>query len=385
MKMVSENLSTDITSLVETAENKWIPRWFDLFSNPNGGFFERLDQSGEPIDLPRRLLSQCRQIIVYSLTSNKTYTQKLNEAFDFIKQHYFIPDTGGSIFSLNSKNEVHDHTYDLYAHAFILLTCSQYYKATQNEDALAYAKTTLNFIKSHFPLHIGYAESLDSDLKPRQTIRRQNPHMHLLEGCIFMYETSKDEAYKETADEIISLFLNNFFDQKTSTLGEFFDHDLKLHPQEGYKIEAAHHGEWIWLLSRYKNISDQYSHQINSSMTGLWNFIFTHGFDQKSGGVFNVQDTNGSIIEGNKRIWTSFEVLRAANVMRIHTENPKDCINIMTRLIDTITNHYVDVETGNWNETLAQDLTPITNYLPATTPYHIYPILNEIKESLNHQ
>lgn len=377
------NILKQVNLLVKSAEDIWIPRWFDLFSSRNGGFHERLDKNGTPIELPRRLLSQCRQIIVYSLASNNAYKDKLNETFEFIKQHYFVPETGGSVFSLNEKNEIHDHTYDLYAHAFILLTCAQYYRATQNKEALTYAKTTLNFIKDNFSLPIGYAESLDNNLNSISAIRRQNPHMHLLEGCIFMYETSNDPAYKTIVDKLIALFLNNFFDHNTGTLGEFFDYNLKSHPQEGHKIEAAHHGEWIWLLSRYKNISDQYTDEINSTTEKLFQFIFNHGLDRKHGGIFNIQNREGDVIQDNKRIWTVFEVLRAANVMRTNMKYQKDSEKNMSNLISTIQENYIDMDTGNWNEVLNKNLTPIIDYLPATTPYHIYPILKEINNLIS--
>ena len=375
------NIQEQVNLLVKNAENIWIPRWFDLFSNPHSGFHERLDQSGTPIDLPRRLVSQCRQIIVYSLASNDAYTGKLNDAFDFIKQHYFIPETGGSVFSLNTENKIHDHTYDLYAHAFVLLACAQYYKATKNEEALSYAKTTLNFIKDHFALHIGYAESLDSDLVPLRTIRRQNPHMHLLEGCIFMYGVTKDNTYKDVADTLVSLFLNKFFNTEKGVLHEFFDENLNVHPQEGHKIEAGHHGEWIWLLTNYKNIFGQQSNAIDSSIDDLFAFVVKYGVDFQKGGVINSHDSEtNTVIDSNKRIWTCFEIFRAASIMYGYAEHKENAEKIMLLLLNNIHNDYINIKTGRWKEILDKGMKSVTDFLPATTPYHIYPILKEIKK-----
>lgn len=375
-------IKKQVSGLVYHAENLWIPHWFGAFSNSNGGFYERLDKEEQPIDLPRRLLSQCRQIIVYSIASNKEYTTKLKDSFAFIKKYYFIPETGGSIFSINSENNgKHDHKYDLYAHAFILLACAQYYKATGEEEALAFAKATLNFIKKNFPLRVGYAESLDAALKPVSTMRRQNPHMHLLEGCLSLYEVSKDEDYKKIADQLVSLFLTNFFDKEKRVLHEFFDEDLNVHPIEGYKIEAGHHGEWIWLLTNYQNIFDQQKDTINSAIDDLFTFVIKYGVDFQKGGVFNGHDSKtNTVIDSDKRIWTCFEILRAASIMQGRADHRDNAEKIMLLLLDNINNDYINIRTGRWQEVLDKDMKPVVDYYPATTPYHIYPILKEIEQ-----
>jgi len=33
---------------------------------------------------------------------------------------------------------------------------------------------------------------------------------------------------------------------------ESFDDDLNIHKDEGHKVEAGHHGEWVWLIDQYQ-------------------------------------------------------------------------------------------------------------------------------------
>jgi mannose-6-phosphate isomerase len=372
-------MPTSLIKLLELAEDTWIPEWFQLFSdNKNCGFFERLDKNNLPLDTSKRLLSQCRQIIVYATAENTAaYRPKLDEAFQFIIDKYHNPDTGGSVFSLNQDGSTHDSKYDLYAHAFVILTCATYYKATQNKDALNFARATLNFIKEHFPMERGYAEALDKNLKPIDSMRRQNPHMHLMEACIYMYEISGDSDYLDIAHEMLELFYNYFLDQDTQTLREFFDNDLTPHSTEGHKIEAGHHAEWIWLLKRYQEVSNSDDPRIEQTMSILFTWIKTHGIDSKFGGVFNMQDHQGKILDTNKRIWCQFEVLRAASIITNDPKHQKDAQKIIKNLTEIIENNYIDVKTGVWNETLKQDLKIQTNHLPATTSYHIYLALKD--------
>lgn len=365
----------NLTDLINQAEQVWIPNWLNLFSdNEKGGFHERLDFEGKSIDAPRRLLTQCRQIVVYSyaLKNDDKYQSKILDGFDYIKEHYFQEKTGGSFFSLNIQtNEIIEDKYDLYAHAFIILACASYLNVEDDTEVEAFAKTTLNFVKDSFrnKQFGGFEEALDKELKPVPSIRRQNPHMHLFEACVHMYEAAGDQDYLDVADEILELFFEKFFDAETKTLGEFFEEDLTPHKKEGHIIEAGHHAEWVWLLKKYEEVSNSSDPRINQTINDLFDFVMSHGIDQELGGVFNTQDRQGQVIDSNKRIWVLLETIRACAVMK--ASEP------MNNALNTLISHYIDTETGLWNEILSKDLKPVTDYRPGTTPYHVYPVLKD--------
>lgn len=376
------NSLNKIKDLSIYADQIWIPNWFEWFNDTeNGGFYERLDKNKQPLDHPKRLLSQCRQIIVYAqylrnnnITSGKIW-DKLHTAFDYVIQFHHNKTTGGFHFSIDKQNNISDTHYDLYAHAFVILMCREYFETTKNQEALDVGKSTLSFIHQHFRAPIGYHEALDENLTPIERQRRQNPHMHLLEACICMRETTQDSAYAETATEMIDLFFNHFLDPKTKTITEFFDNNLHPCPQEGHKIEAGHHAEWIWLLSEYQRVTKTQSDKIEDITNTLFGWIKTHGIDKEYGGVYNVQSPQGDIIDANKRIWAQFETLRACVVMSQKTSYKTAATEMGETLTETIKGNYIDLKTGPWNEILSQDLKSESDFLPATTPYHIYPIL----------
>src|SRR5690349_20905721 len=141
--MTSRQLLSD---LHDTALKTWVLHWFELFADETGGFHERLDASGKSLNLPKRLVTQCRQVMVYAQAGDTAYSGKLHDGFDFIRRNYFIPATGGSVFSLT------DPHYDLYALGFVLSACAAYYGATKNTLALEYAAQTIQFINQSFLL-----------------------------------------------------------------------------------------------------------------------------------------------------------------------------------------------------------------------------------------
>jgi|GEM_PF-302033 len=373
----------NLIHLIDCAEETWLPNWFSLFSDKNGGFHERLNSAAEPLDIPKRLLTQCRQIIVYSQyiyktrPENSVFFNKINEGFEFITDHYHNHQTGGCVFSLDKDKTIRDHQYDLYAHAFVILACAEYLNATKNPKALTFAKTTLDFIRNNFQMEYGYAETLDQNLNIIPAIRRQNPHMHLMEACLFMYEVSQDKDYMDMADQMLDLFSNKFFDSKTKTLGEFFTDNLRPHPTEGHKIEAGHHAEWIWLLEKYQNASGTTDPRLEQIKDSLFTWVKTHGIDKNFGGIYNTQDRQGEVIDENKRIWCLFETLRASAIMAQNSNHSDDALKIINQLSAVIEKHYIYPDTGHWNEILNRDLSVQTGLLPATTPYHIYPALKD--------
>lgn len=381
------NSLNKISMLAQKADKIWIKNWFEWFNDTvNGGFYERLDENYEPCSMPKRLLSQCRQIITYAQylrhnqISDGPIYNKVCETFEFIQKHYTTCHKGGYIFSIDQNGKPVDVKYDLYAHAFVILMCAEYYKATKEDKAYQAAQKTLAFISEHFRADIGFHEALDENLSPIPLTRRQNPHMHLMEACTFAYVAFDDQAFLDVSEEILDLFFDRFLDTKTNTFSEFFDDDLGYCTQNGHKIEAGHHAEWIWLFEKYQSVRGQKSKRIETMMPKLFDWVITHGIDKTHGGVYNVQTPSGDIIDSDKRIWCQFETLRACAVMSRHDEYRQKANKLADQLINTIEQKYIDVSTGTWDEILNQKLNSISDYLPATTPYHIYPALKDCKK-----
>lgn len=364
-----------LAEIFAKCETIWVPRWFREFSNPEGGFHERLDQSGMPIeDIPRRLLTQCRQIMVYSIyhirNPNDQIAAKLHEAFQFIIKNYSSHTSGGFHFSINSSGGIQDSKYDLYGHAFVILACAAYYNAFHNAEALKVAKNTLTFIKSRFQLKTapGLTEALDENLQPIPGIRRQNPHMHLMEACIYMFEACGDPEYLKVADDMLALFYSHLCID--GSIREFFDDQLIPHKETGSIVEAGHHAEWVWLLARYQEIKGCSLPKAVDTMATLFSWVANHGFDGVRGGIYNSQNTQGNPVDKDKRIWPVFEALRASAVMLHHAPNDNLAMSVARRAIGLIGN-YVGHD-GAWVEMMDGAMSEKSDYRPGTTPYHIY-------------
>lgn len=369
--------------------HRWVPKWYDAFSDPvNGGFYERLGHGFQPVFTgSRRLLTQCRQLSIYSHAVLQKdaghFRPALTKNFEHIVRHYHVPETGLWWFSMDDQRRGADSTCDLYALCFVIFSFSHYGRATADERARQLALSTIELIDTRFRMEgrAGFAEALDASFNPLPQMRRQNPHMHLLEACLFAYESFGDAVFLTIADEMVGLFYNYFFDAKDCALGEFFTDDLLPHPEEGRRVEPGHYFEWVWLLKQHAALTGDKSRHDETCLQ-LLNWANTHGWDTRYGGIYDVLDPDGTVLVDTKRLWPFTEALKANSMMLDSVPDKEPIKQRIAEMVDVFRRQYMQ-ERGFWVEWLSRDLTPQSDYMPGTTPYHVYLGIMETRRYLH--
>jgi mannose-6-phosphate isomerase len=366
-----------------------VPKWYEgFYDQQSGGFYERLGKGFKPVLTGnRRLLTQCRQLALYSHASLQKecrhFHPDLKRHFCHIVNTYYVTKTGGWRFSADDERQPLDETSDLYALAFVIFSFSHYYRVTRDGKSEILARSTLDFIRNHFRLNgkPGYAEALDENLNPLKKVRRQNPHMHLLEACLFAYETWGDSNYLLEADKMVSLFYEYFFDPEKVLLGEYYDDDLGRDHEKGRVIEPGHYFEWVWLLKKHAAAQEQPDRH-DEACALLLKFANEHGWDKEFGGIYDELEASGEVRKDSKRLWPFTEAIKANALMLDNGINKDFLKERMAGMIDLFRRSYMD-ERGFWTEWLNRDLTPVTNYMPGTTPYHVYFGIMETRAVMN--
>jgi len=125
---MASGIHSTVRSLQYRLQIRWVPKWYEAFSDPNGGFYERLGKGFKPVLTgQRRLVTQCRQLAIYSHAAQgqtKTPFRALEAQFDFIVNHYHDEQTGQWHFALEDNSAVADRTCDLYAITFVIFSFS---------------------------------------------------------------------------------------------------------------------------------------------------------------------------------------------------------------------------------------------------------------------
>jgi mannose-6-phosphate isomerase len=287
------------------------PTWLAYgVDRARGGFFEALDLETKTCAAEfRRLRVVARQIYVFSEAHRAGLAgaaEAVHLGLRFLERHAVHPQ-GGYAWRFDLDHRAIDFSRDLYDHAFVLLALASATSVVGVERLRPEALHLLAWIERDF-LHPdgGYLESL-----PHALPRRQNPHMHLLEATLAAYEAFGDVRFIECAHRLLDVFASRLFDGQSGALPEYFDEALRPVRKGGvFLVEPGHHCEWVWLLHRYQVLTARRG-DIAEISRRLMAFVDRFGIDPVHGGLVDVVDSGGELVEGAARLWPQTERLKA--------------------------------------------------------------------------
>jgi mannose/cellobiose epimerase-like protein (N-acyl-D-glucosamine 2-epimerase family) len=373
-KNVKHDEHPDLAALRRALFDRALPLWRDRgWDERHGGFHDRLDVALDPVALPaKRLLVQCRQLFVFSnaavIAPERGWADIAQRGYAFLTEHYWDARHGGWFFSVAPSGAPHDRRKDTYGQAFALFALAHYAKVFQSDAALALAEQTLDGLEQHVAAQNGgFHEATEDDWRIIAAVRRQNPHMHLLEAFLALYEVTGNARYRRAALDMMQLLGSVFVDPATATLGEFFDAEWQPDPVKGAVVEPGHHFEWYWLLHRAAKL-------FATAPLGLAERLFAwadrHGVDTVHGGVFDQLHRDGSIVADGKRLWPLTEAIRAYALRGREQGRSGD-----RRMAATLTAHllrcYADERSG-FREHLDRSGGVIVNEVFASSLYHVF-------------
>jgi mannose/cellobiose epimerase-like protein (N-acyl-D-glucosamine 2-epimerase family) len=375
---VEVRLKPAAARLGEWASQQALPLWATAgFDREHGRFEERLSLRGEPLtEVPQRLMVQARQIFSYGLAARRGWYHGARELVEvayasMVRDFHRRDGRDGWVFSISRDGAISDATRDLYAHAFVLLGIASYVRAGGARTALSLADETLAFIESHLRAPAG--GYLDAMPRPDR-LRRQNPHMHMLEGLLSLWSASGERRYLAQAEKIFGLFAARFFRPDPGVLGEYFDDTLA--PAAGTTgeiVEPGHHYEWIWLLRWLERESGR---EVQPYVDALYRHADAHGYDGE-GLVMDELLRDGRPHKRSRRAWPITEAIKG-NLAEAALGRPGS-VDKVVALADRLHDRFLTQDPqGGWMDRLDEHGRPATDFMPASTLYHILCMLDEL-------
>ncbi len=347
-----------------------LPFWADAgVDRVHGGFHEALDLHGRPAGVDfRRLRVTCRQIYVYAHSATLGFSAGLPAArrgFEYLVSKAWLGGDKGWARLLTPRGDVSDGAPDLYDHAFVLFALGWLHRAGGDPEPIAWAHRTLDFLEARMrhPTAPGFLH-----VRPAVGWRLQNPHMHLLEAALCLYEATGGARFADLAHELVELFTTRFFDGRTGTLGECFTEDLARAPGEaGRRVEPGHHFEWAWLLASHQRLLGTPVAELARPLVA---FAERHGVHPESGATFNAVREDGLPIDRGSRTWPNTERIKAhIALFELDGTDPRAPIAQSTRLLlDRYLAHH---PAGTWLDHFDGEGRPIAETIPAGTLYHL--------------
>jgi mannose/cellobiose epimerase-like protein (N-acyl-D-glucosamine 2-epimerase family) len=279
-----------------------------------------------------------------------------------------------------------DSARDAYDQAFVLFALAWYFRATGNADAIDMADLTYAFMTERLadPRYGGFLEQYVPGLEGAKLPRRQNPHMHLLEALLALYEATGDSIWLQRSEALVELFKTRFVDRETGALIEFFAEDWS--PAAGLRgqiREPGHQFEWVWLLFAFFRHSRDES--VLPYAERLYRFGAHFGVDREAGlrgAVFDEVDAQGEVIADTKLLWPQTEFVKAC-AARWEWLRDEEALRAMQAHLVLIARHYMRADGAAWHNQLARDGTPIASTTAARLLYHLFLAMAEADRVLS--
>jgi len=280
-----------------------LPLWWTRGADRAGGFFERLDLSGAPVDLPRRLRVQARQSYVYALAGRLGWSGPAAEAH----QHGLAAVLAGRgddglYGALPRSGLALDGMGLLYEQGFVLLALAAAHARSKDAALEAAARALLDRLSDFAHPLGGYGEApgLASPLFA-------NPNMHLFESFQAWSATSADAIWREGAAGLAELAQEQLVDAESGALGEVFGPDWSRPVAHADRfVWPGHLYEWAWLLMDW---ADADASTLVSALH-LTEVAERIGVDSAGYAIFAVDDQMKPSDRG-ARLWSQTERLRA--------------------------------------------------------------------------
>ncbi|MEM1106883.1 MAG: AGE family epimerase/isomerase [Pseudomonadota bacterium] len=348
-----------------------LPFWAERGLHPKLGFRERLTMDGAPIeDADSRVRLQARQTFCFAF--GKALGWHDARAGDLIARGVDVlvnacrrPD-GLYGARMAHAGGLSDARADLYDTAFALLALS--WAASAGVDAAQdHARAASQAIETELrrpPAEGGYREAL-----PAPKLRLQNPHMHLFESSLALFNAVGDPAALARAGAIYRLLSSRFL-TPSGALREVFAPDWG--PAEGDHFEAGHQYEWVWLLSEHARIQGAAP---PPEVDGLYRTA--RALTGADGAVALAHGLDGHVLDATERTWGLTEALKA-HLARLEAGDAgagAAATQTFDRMWDR---HIAPAPEGGWLDRYGPDGAPVLDDMTAATGYHIYVAVAEM-------
>lgn len=341
-----------------------LPLWWRIGADhANGGYHERIDFQGRPVDLPRRSRVAARMAYSYREAGRLGWRGPWREAgrhaLTSLRERFMRDDA--TVIAAVRQDGGSDETFDLYNQAFALLAYACGHQALDPDgDWRSRAVTLVGTLRRDFANPGGGFREDRAGTPPF----RANPHMHLIEAALDWMAFDDDPIWRRLADEIAALCIERFIDAQSGALFELFTADWDPVVADGGGIvEPGHHYEWAFLLDRWARLTGR---QRPAAVAKLIAFADQSGIDRARGVAVNGVRLDGSVADAVARLWPQTERLRCYVVDARSGDDAR-----LGAAVETLQGYLDAPVPGLWYENRAADGTFVVDAAPATSLYHI--------------
>ena len=379
MKKPAKKLSKQAARYEEWLHQASAPLWWKNNRLSNGAFFEALDFEGQPVkDNRSRVRVQARQIYAFSLAwklgyRKKSLPAKLERSIERFLATCLGPEGLPGREVDIERGVLTQARPDLYNTAFALMALAQSRKVVKGRVVDGPIGKMLDALDRHLAHEEGngYREFL-----PANTIRLQNPHMHLFESFLVLYKITGNPEVHDRAEMLLNFIRDTFFDEAAGVVQEKANPALEM--QTG-QYEPGHSMEWVWLLGWRSRLFDV---PLDPFAVKLYTHYLSAGIAEGEAPMELTVDQTP--VDSTRRLWSQTESLRAH--LAIAERGPEELAGpALERAVvcaKAIRDDWLEPAVpGGWLDHFDANGELIASDMPASMCYHLWGLVLEMRRS----
>ncbi|MBK8953083.1 MAG: AGE family epimerase/isomerase [Chitinophagaceae bacterium] len=289
----------------------------------NGGFYGSVSNDNIPdTAAPKGIVLYSRILwtfsSAYGMNPKPEYLGMAKRAYEYILNFFIDKKFGGVYWSVDEKGHMLDGKKQIYRLGFCIYGLSEYYKISNDEEALEAAIALYNLVesKSFDKEQNGYVEAYARDWsgindlrlseKDNNERKTMNTHLHIVEGYANLFAVWPDDTLRKQIENLLWLFLHYFFNNNNHHYNLFFDDEWNLKSSlqsYGHDIEAA------WLLQQCAELIKHDEHIETFRRLAVPVAAATNEGLDKDGGLWYEFEPGKNLLITEKHSWPQAEAM----------------------------------------------------------------------------
>ena len=335
--------------------------WQTKMKDVEGGFYGQMTGSNKLQKLaPRGGILNARILWTFAsaarILGSEAYKAEAEHAKNYIFEHFFDAENGGTYWMLNADGSVADAKKQIYSQAFFIYALVEYYRLTNDTECLERAIDLFNLIEKYsFDAEKnGYFEAYSRDWvllddlrlsdKDANEKKTMNTHLHILEAYTNLYRVWKSPLLEKQLQNLIAIFSDKIINKETYHLDLFFDEDWNCRStlySYGHDIEASWLIDEAAIVLNKADVIDKLRPIIckiaDAAAEGL----------QQNGAIVNEKNAATGHVDTNCDWWPQAEAMVGFYNAYERTNN-FDYLEKVLKSWQFISENIIDHENGEW-------------------------------------
>src|SRR6476620_12440765 len=255
---------------------KILPYWYDTtLDRTRGGYILSDDVQKKRAATEKQIVTQSRLIWTFSHVHRKGYSnaqrnylKAAEHGYRFLIEKFLDKNHGGYFWTIDLNGQVLDDRKILYGEAFVIYGLVEYYRASNDENALRHSTELYDHLQKHAydRKNGGWIEHFTRNWKPILQPTRQamvgvagyksaNTHLHLMEALTELFNATRDNEVRRSLNEAMRLNADYFYPKEAGRSCSLRQSDWKKVIDANCSgISYGHNVEFAWLMIHAQDV-----------------------------------------------------------------------------------------------------------------------------------